>query len=120
MTELTTREHHLANYEDTHDATGLFIPMVGAPHIDGSQPIDEATGLRVSVPLTSEEPWRWPIGDSRYQPHPSSIVAARNGGATDTDIVNLRISTQTREEKETMCAQQKAARLARDNQHTTN
>lgn len=71
------RERQLAQYDENHTPTGAFIHDVGKPYVDHAEPLDEASGLHVSVRLTNEQPWRWPLGDSRHRPHPGSIAAIK-------------------------------------------
>lgn len=77
MSTTEQRARNLANYDETHTPAGAFIHDVGKPYVDHAEPLDEATGLHVSVSLTNAQPHRWPIGDDRHRPHPASI-AARN------------------------------------------
>jgi len=59
------------NFPHTHDANGHFIPKYH--EIDGSYPVDEESGLRLVHELM--KPWQYPIGHSKYQPHPNSQAA---------------------------------------------
>lgn len=66
------RERYLAEYDHRHDTTGGFIHDVGGPLLDGVEPVDAESGLRIS-PATP--PHRYPMGHTKYRPHPASIAA---------------------------------------------
>lgn len=59
------------NYSHTHDINDHFVPR--RQEIDGSYPIDAESGLRLVHELM--EPWQYPIGHSKYTPHPHSQAA---------------------------------------------
>lgn len=73
-----------AEYDHNHTPYGHKIQRNFT--VDAEAPIDEESGLHIHHGLM--ESWQYPIGHSKYQPHPSSIAAqkaARAAGATDED-----------------------------------
>lgn len=78
------RARVLADYDDNHTPGGHFIPRSFT--VDAVAPIDEESGLHIHHALM--EPWQYPVGHSKYAPHPASIAAqqaAREAGASDEE-----------------------------------